>query len=360
MDIVQYIKSKLSNNNGTLIKIIKTNENLLNALIEKTSFLDVTSTIIQRVYHIKNDIYDIIKCKECGNPVKFKNTKYLVFCDKKCAALFNNKNIDLKLKKAKLISLNYSSKTEEEKQNIKLKRKSTNKLRYNVEHNFDIDRNKIKQTFIKKYGTNTPSKNLEVKNKAKKTCLEKYGTISPSLNKVVKEKGKMSSIKKYGVEFYSQTNNYKKQFKETCLKKYGVEHYMKLDEYLNKCYSYKLFQMPSGKLIKVQGYEDFIINNLLLNGIKEDDIVTNTNEINRVTGRIEYNDNNIIRRYYPDIYIKSKNLLIEVKSDYTYNKQKRKTHLKLNAAKEKGFNIELKIINKKEYDKFKNKISLSE
>ena len=47
--------------------------------------------------------------------------------------------------------------------------------------------------------------------------------------------------------------------------------------------------------------------------------------------KIEYNLNNTIRRYYPDFYIPKDNLIIEVKSMWTY-----KIDLEKNLAKQKA------------------------
>ena len=46
---------------------------------------------------------------------------------------------------------------------------------------------------------------------------------------------------------------------------------------------------------------------------------------------------------YPDIFLPNHNLLIEVKSTYTYSRHIEKNICKLNAAKKAGYNIELRI-----------------
>ena len=54
-------------------------------------------------------------------------------------------------------------------------------------------------------------------------------------------------------------------------------------------------------------------------------------------------ENNIKRRYYTDIYIKSENKFIEVKSEYTVNCVTEKRKLKEDACKNNGNSYELKV-----------------
>ena len=61
--------------------------------------------------------------------------------------------------------------------------------------------------------------------------------------------------------------------------------------------------------------------------------------------------NNKEYRYYPDIYIKSENKIIEIKSDYTYNAMLIKNIIKSLSARKAGFNYEIWI-----YDRIRNKI----
>lgn len=49
------------------------------------------------------------------------------------------------------------------------------------------------------------------------------------------------------------------------------------------------------------------------------------------------------RRYYPDIFIPHQNRIIEVKSKYTFEKDKEKNLLKSLACKKLGFNFEFRI-----------------
>lgn len=111
-------------------------------------------------------------------------------------------------------------------------------------------------------------------------------------------------------------------------------------------YKYKKYIMPSGKIINYQGYENLALDELI-KIYKEDDI---ENERHKVP-TIVYIKNNKQYNYYPDIYIKSKNLIVEVKSDWTYKKQLIENILKALFVRKSGFNYEIWI-----YKKDKQKI----
>ena len=106
--------------------------------------------------------------------------------------------------------------------------------------------------------------------------------------------------------------------------------------------SYKNFILPSGKNVKLQGYEPQVLSELLKK-YAEQDIAIGIKNINLVTGFIDYTYNNKLHRYFPDFYIKSTNTIIEVKSEWTYKKQEGKNKLKRQACLDKGLNFEFAI-----------------
>ena len=107
-------------------------------------------------------------------------------------------------------------------------------------------------------------------------------------------------------------------------------------------YYYKKYTMPSGKIINYQGYENFALDELL-QLFNENDI-----ENERYTVPIiKYIKNNKEYNYFPDIFIKSKNLIIEVKSEWTYKLQLIQNILKALAVRKAGYNFEFWIYNNK-------------
>ena len=108
------------------------------------------------------------------------------------------------------------------------------------------------------------------------------------------------------------------------------------------CSHFENYTFPSGKTIRInKGYEGSALAELV-QLYDEDDIITTPEPI-------AYTLDGKLHTYIPDVYIKSKNLIIEVKSDrtmywlgkYNANLAKRK------AAKDAGYNFEFWI-----YDKY--------
>jgi len=99
--------------------------------------------------------------------------------------------------------------------------------------------------------------------------------------------------------------------------------------------THKDYILPSNKIIRIQGYENVALDELI-KVYKEDDIITDKRNMPKITYYFEDKQ----RRYYPDIYIKSINKIVEIKSDWTYNKDLEKNKLKEITTKELNFNFE--------------------
>lgn len=99
--------------------------------------------------------------------------------------------------------------------------------------------------------------------------------------------------------------------------------------------------LPSSKIIKYQGYEHYAID-ILLKKYNEEEIDIHPNLI--INYKLEDKD----RKHYPDIYIQKDNLIIEVKSIWTYNttykSSDEKNIEKQKAVKELGYRYEFWII----------------
>lgn len=100
----------------------------------------------------------------------------------------------------------------------------------------------------------------------------------------------------------------------------------------------KLYVLPSGLIANVQGYENFVLDEIFKK-YKEEDVIIGNYEISEQIGAIEYFFEGVRRRYFPDIYIKSENKIIEVKSSYTYDFQKDKNLCKRDACLKKGLDF---------------------
>jgi len=108
-------------------------------------------------------------------------------------------------------------------------------------------------------------------------------------------------------------------------------------------HSFKDYILPSGKIIKIQGYENIALDELV-KIYNEDDIFTSRLDM----PKIQYYLDGEIYSYYPDIYIKSIDKIIEVKSTWTY---KRNLIKNIHKTRKLGLEFEFWI-----YDDRKNKL----
>jgi predicted AAA+ superfamily ATPase len=89
-------------------------------------------------------------------------------------------------------------------------------------------------------------------------------------------------------------------------------------------------------MVKIQGYEDIVLEKLLRK-YDENDILIQRTEMPELW---YIDDNGKYHRYFPDFYIPSKNLVIEVKSIYTYKQDTITYHKKRKACLYAGFCFE--------------------
>jgi hypothetical protein len=222
------------------------------------------------------------------------------------------------------------------------KTKETNIKKYGVEctvHNPEIKKKIIKSN-LEKYGVENVLQSEEIKGKIKKRNLETYGVEHYTQTEECRDKMKKTNLEKYGVENYGQTKECRDKMKQTSLIRYGVEHSGQSQEIQekiqNQSLKFKEYTMPSGKIRKVQGYESFALNELV-QLYKEEDILTNRRDI----PRIQYMINDKNKYYFPDIYIKSVNKIIEVKSTWTYKLKTGNIKEKEEATKKLGYDYEI-------------------
>jgi len=249
------------------------------------------------------------------------------------------------------------------------KHKQTLLNKYGTENMWDVEEIKNKKilTCLNKYGVNNVAQNLDIINKIKKTKInikksnivsspiidkkqelfKKYGTDNYRSSDYIKNKIKQTVLERYGVDHISKSKEIQATKRENCINKYGVEFSIQHPEFAEKActngFLMKEYILPSGKIIKVQGYEPFALRDIInIEKINEDDIITGCKNV----PTIWYNDlKGNKHRHFVDIFISSQNRCIEIKSSWTVKKEN--VLLKQKAAKELGYNYEIWVYNEK-------------
>ena len=377
--LYQYCES----NNITLIKNYKDiklkRENYIEGKCSSVDCINTFNKIFRQL--VKTGAY----CEECmkqivSNKIKEKLTKFTnVLLHKYCSdhniVLFDYfENIHITEKtiiKGKCLTnecSNTFSKTFREllkhsgycgdccKENGKIKIINTNLEKYGVECCLLSEKIKAKgkTTMMKKYGVEFASQSETFKQNMKNNNLQKYGVEHvlqiPELRKQIIK----TNLQKYGAENYFGTKECQKIIIQTNFKKYGVEHHSQnseIAEKMLKCsYNKKQYTMPSGKIIDYQGYENFAFDELInIEEIEEDDLFTNRKEVPEIWYLDKLGKK---RRHYVDMFIKSQNRCIEVKSNWT-NQDKNNVSEKQKAAIEIGYKYDIWV-----YDNKGNKLSV--
>lgn len=135
--------------------------------------------------------------------------------------------------------------------------------------------------------------------------------------------------------------------RKTCLELYGEDNVSKVPEIFDKIQSSvfrrKHFILPQTKReLIVMGYEPQAITMLLQNGtIQEDDII-----VGKDVPRFRYKDDEDKEHiYFPDIHIKHTQLIIEVKSTYTFHYHVRLNYHKFRSVLGNGYQLRLIMFN---------------
>lgn len=151
-------------------------------------------------------------------------------------------------------------------------------------------------------------------------------------------------MKNYGVSNYFKTDDFREKVEKTWIGKYGVRNPQQNIEVhkrnIKSRLDYKSYTTSSGKTLRVQGYEPQALD-LLFKSYDENDVSVSKSEMPEFW-YVDVSGKN--RRYFPDIFIKSENRFIEVKSTWTYNINKNKIKLKCKSVTDKSYKIDVWIL----------------
>ncbi len=256
---------------------------------------------------------------------------------------------------------------------------------------------KTRQTCIKKFGEDNPAKVQEIKDKIVATMRERYDKNYAMQVKKFVDKNiatnkanhggqhnlTLAHIRQASVDTFEQKYNGKfgtipehqekarqairaltgeesgyiiggKWFGDRMEQLHGARHSQQIPKCRAKAMktamSTKHYIMPSGNIVDVQGYEPYALEDILINhiddlNVKEDDVITGCIEVPTIAYRIPGYDEPHV--YYPDIYIKSLNLLIEIKSTWTFSKTPEMNRAKFLTTSMSGYDFEVWIYDDK-------------
>ena len=170
-------KSKNENIQGEFIKI-RNSQDVKDEILLTTKFLDSFYSVIetgQRMWHIINDSYEIIRCS-CNKPKLFY--RFTEGYHKTCGSLECKKDQKVAGFK-KTIEEKYDGNYFGEGSEARKKYEKTMTEKYNTKHNFSGSlRENIKKTMIDKYGVEHALQSKEILNKRNKTCIDNHSTLN--------------------------------------------------------------------------------------------------------------------------------------------------------------------------------------
>ena len=183
---------------------------------------------------------------------------------------------------------------------------------------------------------------LKKKEKHKQaTNLEKYGFTNSASHPDIIQKIKERQLEIYG-DHPKRIKEVHEKWVNTCLEKYGghpnQNREVQVKSEFKGCH-YKDYKFPSGKTIKVQGYENLALDALITQFDEQQIIVGKAN-----VPVIEYSIDEKKHVYFPDIYIPDENKIIEVKSEWSLQYP---THVeeKAHATVSEGYIYEIWVYN---------------
>ena len=256
---------------------------------------------------------------------------------------------ETKEKKIKTSMENYGVSNPSQPDEIKQKKEDTLMSNYGVKHNFcngeirDRAMETSKQRCVETHGVEHFQSTDKWKKKMKESLTEKYGVEAIGSIPGVKEKREGTNMEKYGFSNVFQTEDVQEKREKSMIEQYGVVHPLQNAELCSKMLSSvfrkKEYIWKTGEISIVQGYEPIVLLELEEAGYKFDNIITDA----ELMPEIWYYFENKKKRYFPDFYIPSENLIIEVKSDYTLQADFERNQKKFEATKSLGFDFRLEV-----------------
>lgn len=242
------------------------------------------------------------------------------------------------------------------------------------------------EIYKEKTGFKNPHENPQTWTNRKLNCQEKHGCDNHMQQPEVQELRKQLCLEKHGVETHLQLpeiiaqiqdKRSEQQFDITekitkalapqrkAIHAKARQTYFERTGYYNilqnpanfessSMFNWKDYNLPSGDNVKFQGFENVAIDKLL-ETYDESELVFSAKLMPRIMYYNSEKDRTSI--YYPDIFIPSKNLIIEVKSTYTYKADLVKNYEKCMRCQQMGLNFQFWICSDREVLEIKDVVN---
>jgi len=312
--LIKYSKQRIFN-------IIKSDLSFLIPEYEKEYNLDFNTTEIFRILKFEKEPR---LCHHCSAKIITDNQ----FCSVLCSNQYKSTDEIYLANLSNSVTEYYKTADKEELKERHNKIKDT-LLIYN--QNTDDIKNKN----MIKWGYEYPQSHPDILAKSKQTRLDKYG--DENFNNT--EQRNKTNQEKYGGNGPYCSREIINKMEENCMLKYGVRHPSQTGLFDYSGYKWKEYTTPNNNILKYQGYENKLLDELFLE-YSEDEIITSRKDIPHIW---YIGIDNKRHRYFPDAYIPSTNTIYEVKSEYTLNVGLETNNLKFQAVKDAGYNFVLKV-----------------
>jgi hypothetical protein len=312
--LIKYSKQRIFN-------IIKADLNFLIPEYEKEYQLDFNSSDKHRILKFEKEPR---LCKYCSNKVITDSQ----FCSVKCSNTFKALDPSYIQTLSKAIIKAHINFTDEEKKS-KNNKISTSLIQFN--------KNNIEEIISKnimKWGYNYPQEHPDIIKKSKRTRLEKYGNE----NYTNREQTNITNTERYGGNGPYCSPDIIEKMQNNCILKYGVRNPAQTGLFTNE-YKWKEYTTISGTILKYQGYENFLYDEIFKE-YTEEEILTSRKDMPSIW---YIGLDNKSHRYFPDLFIRKTNTIYEVKSEYTLNLGYETNMLKFQAVKDAGYNFILRV-----------------
>lgn len=215
-------------------------------------------------------------------------------------------------------------------------------------------------TMMKNYGVPVPMKNPDIESKRRKTNLERYGAEQVMQSDKVQKKYRNTLKTRHGVTHISQIPGVLEKAdatrtvngtqggdlekrNATSQIKYGTDWPIQnpdvFQRNVDSCFKHKVFTLPSGAFVYLQGYEPLVVSHMLANGYAEQDFLWRGKPSFQYTDEIGRR-----RRYHPDLVLPAQHLIVEVKAKKWFDRDRNLILRKATACQEAGWEFTMAVM----------------